>query len=43
METWVLLSIVGAVLQNLRAALQKSLTADLSVLGAAYILSLIHI
>jgi len=37
METWVLLSIVGAVLQNLRAALQKSLTADLSVLGAAYI------
>ena len=37
METWVLLSVVGAVLQNLRAALQKSLTADLSVLGAAYI------
>jgi len=37
METWVLLSIVGAVLQNLRAALQKSLTADLSVMGAAYI------
>jgi len=37
METWVLLSIGGAALQSLRAALQKSLTADLSILGAAYI------
>ena len=37
METWVVLSLAGAVLQNIRAALQKSLTADLSVLGAAYI------
>lgn len=35
-ETWIWLSIVGAVLQNARAALQKSLTADLDVLGAAY-------
>lgn len=37
MEIWVVLSVVGAVVQNLRAALQKSLTAQLSVLGAAYI------
>ncbi len=36
METWVLLSLAGAVVQNLRATLQKSLTADLSLLGAAY-------
>ena len=35
-ETWVWLSIVGAILQNFRATLQKSLTADLTVLGAAY-------
>lgn len=35
-ETWIWLSIVGAVLQNARAALQKSLTADLDLLGAAY-------
>lgn len=35
-ETWVWLSILGAVVQNIRAALQKSLTADLDVLGAAY-------
>jgi len=37
METWVVLSVIGAVVQNLRAALQKSLTKDLSVLGAAYV------
>ena len=37
METWVLLSLLGAVIQNVRATLQKSLTADLSVAGASYI------
>lgn len=37
MEIWVVLSLAGALVQTLRAALQKSLTADLSILGAAYI------
>lgn len=36
LDTWVWLSLIGAVAQNFRAALQKSLTADLDVLGAAY-------
>jgi len=36
LETWVWLSLLGAGAQNFRAALQKSLTADLDVLGAAY-------
>jgi len=37
LETWIVLSIAGAVVQNVRAALQKTLTGRLSVLGAAYI------
>ena len=36
LETWVWLSLLGAGAQNFRAALQKSLTANLDVLGAAY-------
>lgn len=36
MEAWVALSIGAAFLQNLRSALQKSLTARVAVLGATY-------
>ena len=36
METWVLLAVAGAFLQNLRSGLQKSLTPHLQVLGASY-------
>ncbi|MEM7216752.1 MAG: DMT family transporter [Pseudomonadota bacterium] len=36
METWVILAIVGAFVQNIRTALQKKLTGELRVLGAAY-------
>jgi len=35
-ETWVMLAIAGAFLQNLRSGLQKTLTPQLQVLGAAY-------
>lgn len=36
METWVLLSISAAFLQNLRSALQKILTPQVGVVGATY-------
>ncbi|NCF44497.1 MAG: EamA family transporter [Proteobacteria bacterium] len=37
MSAWVLLTIGGAFLQNLRSLLQRRLTGDLSVNGAAYV------
>ena len=37
MTTWVLLTVAGAFLQNLRSLLQRKLTEDLSVNGAAYV------
>ena len=37
MSVWVLLTIAGAFLQNLRSLLQRQLTEDLSVNGAAYV------
>lgn len=36
METWVALSIAAAFLQNLRSALQKTLAAQVGVIGATY-------
>ena len=36
METWVALSVAAAFLQNLRSALQKTLTTRVGVLGATY-------
>lgn len=36
METWVVLALAAAFLQNLRSALQKALTGRLAVLGATY-------
>ena len=36
MDTWILLAVAGAFLQNLRTALQKTLTGRVDVLGAAY-------
>ena len=36
MEVWVLLSFAGAFLQNLRTALQKTLSGRVSVAGAVY-------
>jgi drug/metabolite transporter (DMT)-like permease len=36
-SAWVVLTIAGAFLQNLRSLLQRRLTADLSVNGAAYV------
>ena len=37
MSAWVLLTVAGAFLQNLRSLLQRRLTGDLSVNGAAYV------
>lgn len=37
MELWIPLTIGAAFLQNIRSALQKRLTADLSTLGSAYV------
>ena len=37
MSVWVLLTIAGAFLQNLRSLLQRQLTEDLSVNAAAYV------
>ena len=37
MSAWVLLTIAGAFLQNFRSLLQRQLTEDLSVNGAAYV------
>ena len=37
MSPWVLLTIAGAFLQNLRSLLQRRLTGNLSVNGAAYV------
>lgn len=37
MSAWVVLTVAGAFLQNLRSLLQRRLTADLSVNGAAYV------
>ncbi len=37
MELWIGLTIAGAFLQNLRSLLQKRLTGELSVNGAAYV------
>ena len=37
MSAWVLLTVAGAFLQNLRSLLQRRLTGDLSVNAAAYV------
>ena len=37
MSPWILLTIAGAFLQNLRSLLQRRLTGNLSVNGAAYV------
>ena len=37
METWLLITLVAAFLQNLRSLLQKNLTGQLSVNGATYV------
>ena len=37
MSAWILLTVAGAFLQNVRSLLQRRLTGELSVNGAAYV------